>query len=94
MLFSEVMSHVTAVAIVIPTAVATAAELQVSTYPFIMSIMVAGSCTFATPISYPTNLIVYGPGGYRFRDFLRFGGPLNLLIGAVTVLLVPWIWPF
>lgn len=94
LLFSEVMSHVTAVAIVIPIAVSTAAALEVSVYPFIMAIMVAGSCTFATPISYPTNLMVCGAGGYHFRDFLRFGGPLNVLIGAVTVVLVPWIWPF
>ena len=59
-----------------------------------MSILVAASAGFATPIGYQTNLMVYGPGGYRFSDYLRFGIPLNLLFMAVTVTLAPLLFPF
>jgi len=59
-----------------------------------MCIMVAASASFATPIGYQTNLMVYGPGGYRFSDYLRIGVPLNLIIGCVCVALAPLIWPF
>ena len=54
----------------------------------------AGSASFATPIGYQTNLMVYGPGGYTFRDFLRIGVPVNLVAGASTVLITPWVFPF
>jgi di/tricarboxylate transporter len=56
--------------------------------------MMAASASFATPIGYQTNLMVYGPGGYRFSDYLRIGVPLNIVLGLVTVLLAPLIWPF
>src|SRR5262249_35415262 len=94
MLFSEVMSHVAAAVVIFPIALATATGLQVSFTPFAMAVMMAASCGFATPVVYATNLMVYGPGGYRFTDYLRFGGPLNLVVGAVTVLVAPLVWPF
>ena len=56
--------------------------------------MMAASASFSTPIGYQCNLMVYGPGGYRFGDYVRMGVPLNLLSGVVTVTLVPTIWPF
>jgi di/tricarboxylate transporter len=56
--------------------------------------MVAASASFATPIGYQTNLMVYNAGGYRFADFVRIGVPLTLVTGLVTVVLVPLIWPF
>ena len=56
--------------------------------------MIAASASFATPIGYQTNLMVYGPGGYRFGDYLRIGIPLNLVIGCVAVGLAPLIWGF
>jgi di/tricarboxylate transporter len=56
--------------------------------------MMAASASFATPIGYQTNLMVYGPGGYRFTDYIRMGLPLNVLLGIVTVGLAPLIWPF
>ena len=71
-----------------------AAGLGVSFAPFIFAIMMAASASFATPIGYQTNLMVYGPGGYRFSDYLLIGVPLNLLFAVVTLLIVPWIWPF
>ena len=92
--FGEVMSHYAAVVLVFPLAMAAAHGLGVSPLPFVFAILVAGSCTFATPTGYPTNLMAFGPGGYHFRDYVRFGGPLNVLIGVVTVLLVPQLWPF
>jgi di/tricarboxylate transporter len=94
MVFTEVMSNNAAAVLVFPIAMATAATLGVSHMPFILAIMMAASCGFATPIGYQTNLMVYGPGGYRFSDYLRFGGPLNLLVWAVTVLVAPLAWPF
>jgi di/tricarboxylate transporter len=92
--FGEIMSHYAAVVLVFPLAMAAAAGLGVSPLPFVFAILVGGSCTFATPTGYATNLMAFGPGGYRFRDYLRFGGPLNILIGMVTVLVVPVLWPF
>jgi di/tricarboxylate transporter len=60
----------------------------------VIAIAIAASCGFATPIGYQTNLMVYGPGGYRFSDFVRFGGLLNLLIWAVTIVVTPLVWRF
>jgi di/tricarboxylate transporter len=56
--------------------------------------MIAASASFATPIGYQTNLMVYGPGGYRFSDYFRIGIPLNIGMGVVAVSLAPWIWSF
>jgi di/tricarboxylate transporter len=68
--------------------------MEVSALPFIVTLMIAASASFATPVGYQTNLMVFNVGGYRFGDFLRIGIPLTLLVGAVTVGLVPLIWPF
>jgi Di- and tricarboxylate transporters len=59
-----------------------------------MAVTVAASCGFATPMGYQTNLMIYGAGGYRVGDYVRFGGPLNLIVMVVTLLLAPLIWPF
>ncbi len=94
MVFTEVLSNNTAAVLMFPIALATARSLGVDPMPFIMSTTVAASCGFATPIGYQTNLMVYGPGGYRFSDYVRFGGILNLIVWAITVTLAPRIWPF
>lgn len=91
---TELITNNAAAALVFPMAIATAERLQVSFMPFVIVVMMAASAGFATPIGYQTNLMVYGPGGYRFSDYLKVGVPLDLLIGAVTVLLAPFIWPF
>jgi di/tricarboxylate transporter len=62
--------------------------------PFVIAVMMAASAGFATPIGYQTNLMVYGPGGYKFGDYVKVGVPLDLLIMAVTVLIAPWAYPF
>ena len=94
MLFTHVITNNAAAVLVFPIALETARALGVSPMPFMIALMMAASCGFATPIAYQTNLMVYGPGGYRFTDYLRFGGPLALLVWGLTVGLTPWVWPF
>jgi di/tricarboxylate transporter len=94
MLFTELMSNNAAAVLTFPIAWQTAADLDVNPMPFVMAVTVAASCGFATPMGYQTNLMIYGPGGYKFSDYVRFGGPLNLLVMALTVALAPLIWPF
>ena len=92
--FSAVVTNNVAAVVMFPIALAAADTLHVSFIPFAITIMMAASASFATPIGYQTNLMVYGVGGYRFTDYLRMGAPLTLLVGLVTVLLVPLWWPF
>jgi di/tricarboxylate transporter len=92
--FTEIITNNGAAALVFPIAMSTAERLDVSPMPFITCIMVAASASFATPIGYQTNLMVYGPGGYRFTDYFRVGIPLNILLGIVSVILAPLIWGF
>ncbi|MCP5144366.1 MAG: SLC13 family permease [Gammaproteobacteria bacterium] len=94
MMFTELLSNNTSAVLLFPIALATAGELGVNYMPFIVAMTIAASCGFATPVGYQTNLMVYGPGGYRFADFLRFGGPLNLVVAAVTITLTPIMFPF
>lgn len=94
MLLTELITNNAAVALVFPIALAMSQQLEASFYPFIFAIMMAGSASFATPIGYQTNLMVYGPGGYTFVDFLRIGVPMNLIMAATTIALAPLIWPF
>jgi di/tricarboxylate transporter len=94
MLFTELMSNNAAAVLVFPIAWQTAHDMGLNPMPFVMAVTVAASCGFATPMGYQTNLMIYGPGGYKFGDYVRFGGPLNLLVMALTVALAPIIWPF
>jgi di/tricarboxylate transporter len=94
MAFTELLTNNAAAALAFPIAMATAEALHVHYMPFVIAIAMAASCGFATPIGYQTNLMVYGPGGYHFSDYLRFGGLLNLVIAAVTIALTPLVWPF
>lgn len=89
---SEMVNHAVAV-VLTPVAIGLAASLGVDPRPLVIAVMVAASATFATPISYQTNMMVYGPGGYRFTDFLRVGIPLNLSVGVLASLLIPLLWP-
>ena len=66
----------------------------VSPEPFVIVLMVAAACSFITPIAYQTNLMVYGPGGYRFMDYPKLGVPLTLIVSAVAVLVTPLAFPF
>jgi di/tricarboxylate transporter len=87
--FTACMTNNAAAVLMFPIAVAIAAREGVNPMPFAIAVAVAASCEFSTPIGYQTNLMVMGPGGYRWVDYLRFGGPLTLLCGLVCVLLAP-----
>jgi di/tricarboxylate transporter len=93
-LMTEVITNNAAAVLVFPIAMAAAESMGVSPWPYIACIMMAASASFATPIGYQTNLMVYGPGGYRFSDFARIGVVLNITLGVVAVILAPLIWPF
>ncbi|MGD2056803.1 MAG: SLC13 family permease [Gammaproteobacteria bacterium] len=92
-LFSAVITNNAAAVLMFPIALASADRLEANVVAFAITIMVAASASFATPIGYQTNLMVYGPGGYRFTDYLWIGLPLTLLVGLITVLIVPLVWP-
>jgi di/tricarboxylate transporter len=93
-LLTEIITNNAAVALVFGIAHATAEQLGVSFMPFVIAIMMAGSASFATPLGYQTNTMVYGPGGYTFGDFLRIGVPMNVLMGFMAVLITPLAFPF
>lgn len=93
-LFTAVLSNAAAAVILFPVAIASSEMLGVSLMPFVVTLMIGASASFATPIGYQTNLMVMGPGGYRFSDYLKIGIPMTLLMAVIVSLLVPLIWQF
>lgn len=93
-ILTEVITNNAAAALVFPIALAVSQSLDVNFMPFAIAIMIGASASFATPIGYQTNLMVYGPGGYKFTDFMRIGIPLNLLFWVLTVTITPFVYPF
>lgn len=93
-LVTEVLSNNAAAVLMFPIALAAARKLDVSALPFTIGVMIAATAAFATPIGYQTHLMVYGPGGYRFSDYLKIGIPLDLVIALVAVGTIPFVWPF
>lgn len=94
LIVTELITNNAAAALMFPFAIATARQLDSNAMPFVIAVMMAASAGFATPIGYQTNLMVYGPGGYRFGDYVRIGVPLDILVGVVTVGIAPFVWPF
>jgi di/tricarboxylate transporter len=93
-LLTEVTTNNAAAVLMYPLAAAAAAAAGLSLVPFAIAIMMAASASFATPIGYQTNLMVYGPGGYHFSDYLRFGVPMNVVAGLAAVIVIPLVWEF
>jgi di/tricarboxylate transporter len=86
------MSNQAAAVVVIPVAIQTALLLGLNARTFAVMIALGASCSFITPLE-PACLMVYGPGNYRFFDFVKVGSILTLLIFIISILMVPWIWP-
>jgi di/tricarboxylate transporter len=93
-LLTELISNNAAAVVLTPIAVATGVALGVSPLPLVIAVMIAASNSFMTPIGYQTNTFIYGPGGYRFSDFVRVGGPLNLILLLVATFVIPFFFPF
>jgi di/tricarboxylate transporter len=94
MVFTELITNNAAAVLVYPIALSAARSLNADQMPFVIAIAIGASAGFATPFGYQTNLMVYGPGGYRFTDYLRVGIPLDLVFMAVTVTIAPIMFPF
>ncbi len=90
---TEVVSNNAVAVVMSPIAIGLADVMGVDARPLVVAVMFAASASFATPIGYQTNTLVYGPGGYRFTDFLRIGVPLNLSLALIASALIPLIWP-
>ncbi|HET9679069.1 MAG TPA: SLC13 family permease, partial [Gammaproteobacteria bacterium] len=93
MLLTETITNNAAAVLMFPIAQALATTMGLNFIPFAVAITMAASASFATPIGYQTNLMVYGPGGYRFGDYLRFGLPMNALLAATAIGIIPLVWP-
>jgi di/tricarboxylate transporter len=91
-LLTQPMSNQAAAIVVIPIAIQTALQAGLNPRPFAIMIAVAASCSYLTPLE-PSCLMVYGPGRYRFADFVKVGSLLTLLIYLIAITLVPWLWP-
>jgi di/tricarboxylate transporter len=87
------ISNTATAVLMAPVALAIADELKASPYPFAMTVALAASTAFMTPISSPVNTLVVGPGDYTFGDFVRVGVPFSVLVLVVSVILVPWLLP-
>ncbi len=90
---TEFMTHNATAVLITPIAIGVAQQMGVDPRPFVVAVMFAASASFATPIGYATNTLVYGAGGYRFTDFIRVGLPLNLLLWIVASFVLPLFWP-
>jgi di/tricarboxylate transporter len=94
LLLTELVTNNAAAVLVFPIAMQTARDLNVNYFPFVMAITVAASLGFATPMGYQTHMMVYGPGGYRFTDFLKIGLTLDVLCWIIAIIVIPIAFPF
>lgn len=94
-IFMDTMiTNVASAVFMFPIGMAMAGSLGVNGMPFAITVMVGASCSFISPMGYQTNLMVFGPGGYKFTDFVKIGIPMSILVGIITIFLAPKVWPF
>jgi di/tricarboxylate transporter len=93
-LASQVMPNSAVVVLLAPIALNTANDLGMSPYALLMTVALAASASFLSPVAHPSNLLIMGPGGYRFTDYIKVGLPLTLVILVVALLVLPFFWPF
>ncbi len=91
-ILTEIVSNNAVAVIMTPIAISLADALGIDARALVVAVMIAASCAFATPIGYQTNTLVYGPGGYKFTDFMRVGIPLNLSMSLIASAVIPLIW--
>jgi di/tricarboxylate transporter len=94
MTLSDFMNNAATAAVMCPIAISGAAQLGVSSEPFLMAVAIGASCAFLTPIGHQNNTLILGPGGLHFRDYWRLGLPMEILVVAISVPLLPLVWPF
>lgn len=93
-LSTNILSSKATAALMVPIVLSLAVSMEISEKPFLIAVMFACSLTFMTPVSYPTNTMVYSPGNYKFNDFLKVGTPLNIIIWIAASLIIPYFFPF
>ncbi|GAG65403.1 unnamed protein product, partial [marine sediment metagenome] len=93
MTLSDLMNNAATTVVMAPIAATLAQSLQLNVDPFLMTVAVAASCSFLTPISHQNNTLVMGPGGYKFFDYFRMGILLEIIVLLVSVPTILWVWP-
>jgi di/tricarboxylate transporter len=94
MILTEVSSNTATAIIMTPVVLSISASMGLDARPLIFGVCFAASASFSTPVGYQTNLMVYGPGGYRFSDFIKVGLPLSITLWLTAIIIIPMIWPF
>jgi di/tricarboxylate transporter len=92
-ILTEIVTNNAVAIILTPVALAIGHAANIDERPLIMAVVFGASCCFANPLGYQTNLLVFGPGGYRFKDFVKVGLPMDLLMGTVAFFVIPQFWP-
>ena len=94
MILTEIASNAATAIIMTPITLSLAASFGFDPKPFIFAVCFAASASFITPVGYQTNLMVFGPGGYRYSDYIKVGLPLGVILWVISVAIIPMIWPF
>ena len=93
LVMTEILSNNAVAVLLTPIAIALAQSLGHDPRAYVVAVMFSATVAFATPIGYQTHMMVYGPGGYKFSDFVRVGVPLDIICGIVACLVIPLFWP-